>query len=96
MFIKTLSELTTSNQWVQCECGNATSHKEIGLTTKEGCPNSTRRKFLVQSDIEDDSYWLCSHCVGYCVWSNLPDVCNHTDEMITDQELGKLLDRYLT
>ena len=93
MFIKKLSELTTSNQWVQCECGNSTSHKEVGLTTKEGCPNATRRKFLVQSDIEDDSYWLCSHCVGYCVWSTLPVA---DDELITDLDgLNKLLSRFI-
>ena len=91
MFIKTLSELTTSNQWVQCECGNATSHKEVGLTTKEGCPNSTRRKFLVQSDIEDDSYWLCSHCVGYCVWSNLPFTDDEKKEMMIERVLGPWL-----
>ena len=86
---KRITELTTSSQWIQCECGNAYSHKDE-------CGGRTRRKFLVQSDVEDDSYWLCSHCAGSCVWGNPPELISSDDGMITDLEgLGRLLGRYL-
>jgi len=49
---KKLTELTTSIQWVACECGSPHTHRK-------DCSGRTHRKFLVQSDIEDDSYWLC-------------------------------------
>ena len=83
---KQLTELTTSSEWVQCECGNAHTHKK-------DCSGRTHRKFLVKSDIEDDSYWLCSYCAGNCVWGDTPAA---DDEMLTDLEgLGRLLGRYL-
>ncbi len=84
---KKLTKLTTSTQWVQCECGNAHSHKK-------GCIAGTHQKFLVQSDVEDDSYWLCSYCAGHCVWN---DSSAADDGMIIDLKgLGELLGRHLT
>ena len=83
---KKLTELTTSIQWVECECG-------IPHTHRKDCSGRTHRKFLVQSDIEDDSYWLCSYCAGNCVWG---DTSAADDERITTIEgFGRFLGRYL-
>lgn len=63
---KQLTELTTSSQWIQCECANAHFHPT------DDCQNTSKRKFLIQSNTEDDSYWLCTPCVAVCVWNNPP------------------------
>ena len=83
---KKLTELTTSIQWVACECGSPHTHRK-------DCSGRTHRKFLVQSDIADDSYWLCSYCARNCVWG---DTSAADDERITTIEgFGRLLGRYL-
>ena len=64
---KILSELCTSKSLlIQCECDNYHYHPD------DECQNTSKRKFLLQSDTEADSYWLCTPCVSVCVWNNPP------------------------
>ena len=56
--MQTVKFINSTHHNIQCEC-------DRNLCVYEECPHTTHLKYLITSDYEDDSYWLCEDCRRY-------------------------------
>ena len=57
--MQTIKLINTKGEWrINCEC-------DRGACIYNECYNYSHQKYLITSEYEDDSYWLCKRCLQW-------------------------------